>query len=42
MMTLALATGDPTVNATILRHRPNLAAIMKNGRFHERPTTTLH
>lgn len=39
---ILLVAGDPTADVTILQDKANLAAIMKNGRFHKRPTTTLH
>jgi imidazolonepropionase-like amidohydrolase len=39
---ILLVTGDPTDDVTILQDKANLAAIMKGGRFHKRPTTTQH
>lgn len=39
---ILLVTGDPTEDVTILQDKANLAAIMKGGRFHKRPSATQH
>lgn len=39
---ILLIDGDPTADVTILQDKTNLLAIMKGGRFHQRPAATLH